>query len=289
MDGTRILHASPHPKTMNLVPAGAHSSFMLGVRQRVRRMVRAGAEHGGSLQRERSRSSTDDGGVGRTSQQGGGGALALLGPQQRLPSFSSLRPLSPAPGGGGGRSARESGLSDNGGGISSELHGRDAQTSSGDDTIMQPLSRMHSYSSMRPSGGEAVLGSLPIAVSVAGGVGGNFASPPTTGGGALGTRQLSFSSGSRGMASELAVLAGLRQASQASLGRGSLISAAAGDKQPAVLPGLRVLSTTNEGSFVAANSLMSSQSLTQKCSTPCPPRRQNTDVDLGRLSGARDP
>ena len=246
---------------------------MLGVRQRVRRMVRAGAEHGGSPQRERSRSSTDDGGAGRTSpQQGGGGALALLGPQ-RLPSFSSLRPLPPAPGGGGGRSARESGLSDNGGGISSELHGRDAQTSSGDDTIMQPLSRIHSYSNMRPSGGEAVLGSLPIAIS---------------GGGALGTRQLSFSSGSRGMASELAVLAGLRQASQASLGRGSLISATAGDKQPTALPGLRVLSTTNEGSFVAVNSLMSSQSLTQKSITRRTPRRQNTDVDLDRLSGARD-
>ena len=179
----------------------------------------------------------------------------------------------PAPGGGGGRSARESGLSDNGGGISSELHGRDAQTSSGDDTTMQPLSRIHSYSNMRPSGGEAVLGSLPIAIS---------------GGGALGTRQLSFSSGSRGMASELAVLAGLRQASQASLGRGSLISATAGDKQPTALPGLRVLSTTNEGSFVAVNSLMSSQSLTQKSITRRTPRRQNTDVDLDRLSGARD-
>lgn len=219
-------------------------------------MVRA-AELGGTPPGSR-RASTDDGGISRISQ---GGVSVIFG-SQRQGSFSSLRPLpTTAAGGSAAYSARESGgLGDNRG-LSSDLQGRDAMNSSGDDTTGQPLSRLHSYSNMRPSGaGEATVGSLPIAIH-----GG--------GSGTLGTRPLSFSSGSRGMASELAVLAGLRQAS---VGRGGF-GAAACDK--------RVLSTTNEGSVVAPTLLMSSQSMSQRYSAPltC---RQHTDVTLGRLTGA---
>ena len=114
--------------------------------------------------------------------------------------------------------------------------------------------------------------------------------PPSFSSGAPGIRPPSFTSGrpasfsSRGKASELAVLAGLRQAS---LGRGGFGAVMAGDKPP--LPSN--LPTMNEGSFggaAAVSEFYSSQQSKQgSASPPRPHRRQNTDVNLDRLSGEK--
>ena len=298
---------------------------MLGVRKRVKRMVRA-VEHVRSTPGSRRESESDNvGGVGHHSQ---GGVLAIFDSQRRQGSFNSPQPLPltgggsgplllgggsngggqpPSPGRGSGRgsgakgeggcSGRGSGRSDDTRGLSSQLNSsRDAQNSSGDDTPGLPLSRLHSYSKMRPiTGGEAAA-ALPFPTSAGGGVG--FAPstsgslgrrPPSFTSGALGmVRPPSFTSGrpasfsSRGKASELAVLAGLRQAS---LGRGGFGAVMAGDKPPPQ-PNLP---TMNEGSFggAAVSELNSSQSRRGSAPPPRPHLRQNTDVNLDRLSGEK--
>ena len=297
---------------------------MLGVRKRVKRMVRA-VEHSGSTPCSRRASDDDVGGVGHNSQ---GGVLSIFESQQRQRSFNSPRPLPltggvsgplllgggsngggqpPTPGRGSGRgsgakgeggSGRGSGRSDDTRGLSSQLNSsRDAQNSSGDDTPGLPLSRIHSYSKMRPViGGEAAAvspfpasggGGICFAPSASGPLG---LRPPSFSSGPLGIRPPSFTSGrpasfsSRGKASELAVLAGLRQAS---LGRGGFGAVMAGDKPPPQ-PNLP---TMNEGSFggaAAVSELYSSQQSKQgSASPPRPHRRQNTDVNLDRLSGEK--
>ena len=250
---------------------------MLGVRKRVRRMVRA-AERGGSA--PGSRGASENYGGGGTDSQGG--ALALPGSQQRPGSFCSLRPPPPpgvsvsgplllGRGSGGGGSPPPSGGSSGGGPRQSdEVNGsHDAQNSSGDDTIGLPLSRLHSYSNMRPTfGGEATSASGPLGLR-----------PPLVSTGALGGRPGSFNS--RGMASELAVLAGLRQAS---LGRGGFGAVMAGDKPPPQ-PNLP---TMNEGSLGggAVSEFYCSQQSKQGSAPPPPPHhQQNTGVKLDQLSG----
>ena len=253
---------------------------MLGVRKRVRRMVRA-AERGGSA--PGSRGASENYGGGGTDSQGG--ALALPGSQQRPGSFCSLRPPPPpgvsvsgplllGRGSGGGGSPPPSGGSSGGGPRQSdEVNGsHDAQNSSGDDTIGLPLSRLHSYSNMRPTfGGEATSASGPLGLR-----------PPLVGTGALGGRPGSFSS--RGKASELAVLAGLRQAS---LGRGGFGAVMAGDIKPLLQPNLP---TMKEGSLGGAtvSEFYSSQQSKQEATPPPPPhRQQNTDINLDQLSGEK--
>ena len=296
---------------------------MLGVRKRVKRMVRA-VEQVGSTPSSRRASDDDVGGVVHNSQ---GGVLAIFESQQRQRSFNSPRPL-PLTGGGsgplllgggsngggqppspagrgsgrgsgakgeGGCSGRGSGRSDDTRGLSSQLNSsRDAQNSSGDEMPGLPLSRIHSYSKMRPViGGEAAAIS-PFPTFASGGV---CLAPSTSG--PLGLRPPSFTSGrppsftsrrpasfsSRGKASELAVLAGLRQAS---LGRGGFGAVMAGDSKPLPQPNLP---TMNEGSFggAAVSELYSTQQ-SQRGSAAPPPRphrQQNADVHLDRLSGEK--
>ena len=298
---------------------------MLGVRKRVKRMVRA-VEQVGSTPSSRRASDDDVGGVVHNSQ---GGVLAIFESQQRQRSFNSPRPL-PLTGGGsgplllgggsngggqppspagrgsgrgsgakgeGGCSGRGSGRSDDTRGLSSQLNSsRDAQNSSGDDTSGLPLSRLHSYSKMRPViGGEAAAvspfptaagGGVCLAPSTSGPLG---LRPPSFSSGAPGIRPPSFTSGrpasfsSRGKASELAVLAGLRQAS---LGRGGFGAVMAGDSKPLSQPNLPTMKEGSFGGAAAVSEFYSSQQSKQgSAPPPRPHRQQNTGVKLDQLSG----
>lgn len=249
---------------------------MSGVRKRVRQMARSAVEHHGSLTNQR-RASTGDG-VAACSAQAG--ALSLLTTQRRG-SFSGVQPLPLPMLGGGGGSLPDRGSSV----VGDELRcGHDAPISSGDDTTGPLVSRLHSYSKLRPSGSDAAA-PRPRTTGGSGSIYSAQATsaplwPPSPSGG-----------GSKGMASELAVLAGLRQASQGSLGRGGMMgTASSGEKPPP--PPLPNLPTTNEGSLFAFSVRNSYQSMAGSArpshagSVPPPrPHLQNMDAALSRLSG----
>ena len=262
-DVSAILINSKCPIFFSLLrKIGARSSFMSGVYKRVKRMARSTLESG-TLPSQR-RASTGYDGTATNSAQAS--VAAFLGSQRGV-SFSSMRPL-PPPGGSNGPLS--------GGGSSAGGGGGDLGCSSHD----APISSGISYSDLRPyAGGEA---STPLTRASVGAI---DLAPATSA--PLGTRPPSFSSG-RGMASEL--VAGLRQASQGSLGRGAAGRGAAAPPQPS--SPLPHLPTTKEGSVFALsmfNSYQSMQISAQPSNTgsapPPQPQPQNMDVALSRLSG----
>ena len=248
---------------------------MSGVRKRVKRMARSALESGS--QPSQRRASTGD---GLATNSAHASASDFLG-SQRGASFSSMRPP-PLPGGGSGGGGPLPARGSSVGGLDPNYGGHDAPISSGDDTTGPLVSRLHSYSKLRPSAGSEAAGPRPRGST-------DLATATSA---PLGMRPPSFSS-SRGMASELAVLAGLRQASQGSLGRVAGRGAMTPPRPSSPLPHLP---STKEGSAFALSMFNSCQSmpgsahLSNAGSVP-PPRShpQNMDVALSRLSGEISP